>query len=147
MKSIWHETDRREIRDRLSRLAPTAPARWGKMDAPRAVAHLVEAARMAHGDVHIPSKHLPLRYFPLKQLIIYVFPFPKGAPTAPELLTRAPGTWAQDVQELDRLVERFGQRTPDEPMPEHPAFGRLSYQDWGVLVYRHSDHHLRQFGV
>jgi hypothetical protein len=31
--------------------------------------------------------------------------------------------------------------------PEHPAFGRLSGRAWGALVYRHMDHHLRQFGL
>jgi len=27
------------------------------------------------------------------------------------------------------------------------VFGRLSAKQWGVLMYRHVDHHLRQFGV
>jgi len=32
-----------------------------------------------------------------------------------------------------------------EEWPEHPAFGALSRRAWGVLIYRHMDHHLRQF--
>lgn len=147
MNSVWNDGARRDLRARLARLTPATPARWGTFDAPRAVAHLVEAARMAHGDVQIPSVKLPLRFYPIKKLVLYVLPFPKGAPTAPELLTRVPGTWAGDVAALDALIERWGTRTPDEAMPDHPAFGRLTYQDWGVLVYRHTDHHLRQFGV
>ena len=31
--------------------------------------------------------------------------------------------------------------------PDHPAFGALSRRAWGVLIYRHMDHHLRQFGA
>ena len=31
--------------------------------------------------------------------------------------------------------------------PVHPAFGDITTQAWGVLAYRHTDHHLRQFGV
>jgi hypothetical protein len=33
------------------------------------------------------------------------------------------------------------------PWPVHPAFGTLSSATWGVLVYRHTDHDLKQFGV
>ena len=35
----------------------------------------------------------------------------------------------------------------DAEWQEHPAFGRLARRAWGVLAYRHLDHHLRQFGV
>jgi len=31
--------------------------------------------------------------------------------------------------------------------PDHPAFGRMNSRDWGTLVHRHVDHHLRQFGA
>ena len=29
----------------------------------------------------------------------------------------------------------------------HPMFGQLSGHSWGVLMWRHMDHHLRQFSV
>jgi hypothetical protein len=45
------------------------------------------------------------------------------------------------------LMDRFAARGQDGPWVDHPAFGRLSPRAWGVLVYRHMDHHLRQFGV
>ncbi len=31
--------------------------------------------------------------------------------------------------------------------PEHPAFGTMTARRWGAIGYRHTDHHLRQFGV
>jgi len=74
-------------------------------------------------------------------------PFPKGAPTSPELSARPPGDWDREVVALRALVEQFGRRDPNGRWPDHPAFGRLTGRAWGVLVYRHSDHHLRQFGV
>ena len=49
------------------------------------LAHLNDSYRMCLGELKVKSKHLPLRYTPIKQLVIYVAPFPKGAPTAPEL--------------------------------------------------------------
>ena len=29
----------------------------------------------------------------------------------------------------------------------HPRFGALSHKEWGIFVWRHADHHLRQFGL
>ncbi len=90
---------------------------------------------------------LPIRYPPLKQFIVYLAPFPKNLPTAPELLARSPRDWHADVADLQALVHRFTPRGAGGRWPEHPAFGKLSERAWGVLVYRHMDHHLKQFGT
>ena len=29
----------------------------------------------------------------------------------------------------------------------HPLFGSMSRREWGVVTYKHVDHHLKQFGV
>jgi len=148
MRTIWEAPRQQEIRDRLARLRPDARGAWGKLSAPAMVCHLADSLKMALGDLPVAPKHLPIRYPPLKQLIIYVAPFPKGAPTAPELLTRPPATWQADVAELQALVDRLIARGREpSPWPDHPAFGKLSHRAWGVLTYRHMDHHLRQFGA
>lgn len=147
MKSIFEPEVRRELNERIARLSPELPARWGRLDAPRMVTHLIESARMAVGDLPVASKHLPLRFYPLNHLVVYYAPFPKGAPTVPELLARVPSTWADDVETLQGLLEEVATRDPDAEWPEHPAFGRLSGKGWGVLIYRHFNHHLTQFGV
>ena len=30
---------------------------------------------------------------------------------------------------------------------KHPFFGKITTTDWGLVNYKHADHHLRQFGV
>lgn len=112
------------------------------------VAHLNDATRMAIGELAVAAKGGPLRYFPLKQLILYVVPFPKGAPTAPELLARCDGA-DLEVERIEfvRLVERAAARPATAPWPAHPAFGPLTREAWGKLGYKHTDHHLRQFGL
>ena len=145
-RSIWNAHDQRELTERIARLTPSAPRRWGKMDARQMVMHLCESFKMATGELPVASKHLPIRYTPLKQLIIYWLPFPKNAPTAPELISRAPADWESGVRELQSRFDAFVRRGEAEN-PEHPAFGKLTHKQWGVLAYRHMDHHLRQFGV
>jgi hypothetical protein len=147
MKSMWNDDGQREIRDRVRRLAPDRKGQWGKMSAPQMVCHLAENLKMALGELPVAPKATPVRYPPLKQFIIYVAPFPKNVPTAPELLARTPGDWTSEVNALLGLVDRVVARGPSANFAEHPAFGRLSPRAWGVLMYRHMDHHLRQFGA
>jgi hypothetical protein len=145
MKTIWNRTEREELATRLSKVQAGSTPMWGRMSAPQMVAHLADALRMAVGEVPCAAKMSPLRYPPFKQLVVYVLPFPKGVPTAPELLARAPAEWTTEVTELEGLVERIGTRGPAGPFADHPAFGKLSGRAWGALMYKHMDHHLRQF--
>ena len=147
MKSMWQEATRREVAERLAALTPDRPGQWGRMTAPQMVAHVTQSFRSAVGELPVKSRQLILRYSPLKELIIYWLPFPKNAPTAPELLALEPTEWAADVASLQALMQRFSAMDPNGVFPEHAAFGRLSAAQWGILMYRHTDHHLRQFGV
>jgi uncharacterized protein DUF1569 len=147
MKSIWQDEARQELDVRVGKLAWDHPAAWGTFTAPKMVCHLADSLRMAMGDLKVANKNLPIRYPPLKQLIIYVAPFPKGAPTAPELLARQPSEWANDIADVQALLARAASARTTDSWPEHPAFGRLSRRAWGVLIYRHMDHHLKQFGA
>ena len=74
MKSIWQDETRRGLNDRVGGLAWDRRAEWGTFTAPRMVCHLVDSLRMAMGDLKVAPKRLPIRYPPLKQLIIYVAP-------------------------------------------------------------------------
>ena len=77
----------------------------------------------------------------------HVVPFPKGAPTAPELLVPDAASFDALRSELVAFVERIGSGPRDGDGPVHPLFGRLSFREWGVATYKHTDHHLRQFGA
>jgi hypothetical protein len=147
MKTIWEQDARLDLVRRINAVSGDAKPLWGRMSAGRMLRHLAQGMAMANGTLATKSKKLPIRYFPLKQLILYLLPFPKGAPTAPELLegdeSSVDAARADVLRGMDDLVNRADAAA----WPEHPAFGNLSRRAWGVLVYRHSDHHLRQFGV
>lgn len=146
-KSVWEPDARRELKQRLASLNPQTRPQWGKMSAPQMVTHLADSLRMATGDLPCAPKTGPLKFFPLKQLVIYWAPWPKGAPTAPELLARAPQTWTTELSDATGMIDRVAERGPNGPFADHPAFGTLTGNAWGVLIYRHFDHHLRQFGA
>lgn len=72
-------------------------------------------------------------------------------PTTPEFL---PGTgmtksteFQQDKQTLVDTLQRLSDVSPQRVLAPSPVFGQLSRRGWGRLMWRHLDHHLRQFGL
>jgi Protein of unknown function (DUF1569) len=147
MKTIFDDHARGGILARVERLTPDSRPLWGKMNAEMMVTHLIAAMRMATGELVTKSKNLPIRFPPLQQLVVYLLPWPKGVPTAPELLPSDRVSVVEGKRELARLIDDVGRRGAQKQWPHHPAFGNLSRRGWGVLVWRHIDHHLRQFGL
>jgi hypothetical protein len=110
--------------------------------------HLRLSARMTLGDLEVPSANKRVfQMFPLKHLILYVFPFPKGAPTAPALKPVDAASFDEERAALLELLQRIGTGPHEGEGPEHPLFGPLTWREWGVVTYKHADHHLKQFGA
>lgn len=132
--------------DRLTRLKPDAPAKWGRFTASKMVLHVIESLRMASGELPVKPRRFPMLWL-LRPLVIYVFPFPKSAPTGPELLVRKPDSWDNDLALLRKLIEAQDPPNPGTKLADHPAFGPMSARDWGHIIHKHLDHHFRQFGI
>ncbi len=148
MISIFEPSAREDLVRRLPNLSPDSEARWGKFSATRMLAHVNDGLRMAVGDLPVKSRKSFLRNPIVRYLIIYVFPFPKGAPTAPELLARTDrAEFNAERAAFAELLANVGSQGGRVAWPDHPAFGPMSRKDWGVLGYKHVHHHFTQFGV
>ena len=148
MGSILNEADRAEIDRRMRSLSSSSTRRWGSLDVVGMLKHLRLSANMTLGELSIPSANKrAFQMFPLKHLILYVLPFPKGAPTAPELKPADVASFEEERAELLKLLERIGTGLSEGAGPVHPLFGQLTWREWGVVTYKHADHHLRQFGA
>ena len=148
MRSILNESDRAAICSRMGSLSASSTARWGRMSVTEMLQHLRLSARMTVGELKVASANKRVfQVFPLKHLILYVLPFPKGAPTAPELHPGAAPSFAEERTAVLALLERIGTGPREGAGPAHPLFGPLSWREWGAVTYKHVDHHLRQFGA
>ncbi|MCC7124398.1 MAG: DinB family protein [Acidobacteria bacterium] len=148
MPTIWDPATRTSLQQRADRLTTSATPRWGRMHVAGMLAHLNDSTRMAIGELPVATIWLPIRYPPLRQIIIYLMPIPKSAPTAPELIARVDtADLAAEQQDFHACMERLGHITSGSQLVPHPAFGNLSFREYGVLIAKHTDHHLRQFGV
>jgi hypothetical protein len=146
--SILNDDDRIAVCQRIGSVTSASVPRWGRMDAKAMLTHLKLSALMALGELPVANKSKrAFQVFPIKHIILHVVPFPKGAPTAPELLVPDAAFVDAIRSELASLVERIGAGPREGYGPVHPLFGRLSFREWGVATYKHTDHHLRQFGV
>lgn len=149
MPTIWDDPVRADLVSRVHRLTPNHTAKWGKFTVSAMLAHVNDALRMATDDIRIDRNgRAPafLRWLPVRYLFIHVLPMPKGAPTAPELLARSTSAdLAQEQQTFRTLIDALPGR--ESLAAAHPAFGPLTRHDWGALMHKHVDHHLRQFGV
>lgn len=147
MKSIWDPRRQEELLTRIRRLTPESRSRWGRMTCPQMVVHVTDSFDLYMGVLGAAGRRTPLQYPPVKQAFVYLVPIPRNVPTAPELLARVPGEWHDEIARLLRGISTFGAQHARRDWPPHPVFGRMSRRAYGVLAYRHTDHHLRQFGV
>lgn len=152
MKSISESTTQKEIENRILSLNENSNRLWGKMTVNEMIWHCSDQVKMAVGE--IPTKYVGnflLRTF-IKHLILLGIPAPKGkVKTVPELKQGVKGTGPttieQDIKTLLNFVQNFSSIIDKNPNVVHPAFGKLTTEQWARLCYIHLDHHLKQFSV
>jgi hypothetical protein len=73
-------------------------------------------------------------------------PFSKGSPTDPTFVIRDERNFDEEKRRLIALVGKFCELGPAAAARQtHSFVGRMSGEEWGVLMYKHIDHHLQQF--
>ncbi|HEX7152095.1 MAG TPA: DUF1569 domain-containing protein [Thermoanaerobaculia bacterium] len=149
MHTLWNPADRAALLRRFEALSPDAKARWGRMRCDQMLEHMVDGMGLGLGRFQTRVRKTVARFWPVNVLFVYVLPWPKGAPGPREILKdgATKRDWQTNLRELRQTYDEFAQRDrKSNDWPAHPLFGKLSGRAWGRLGWRHSDHHLRQFG-
>lgn len=151
MSTLFDRSVREKIKDRISCLSPTSQAKWGKMNVNQMMCHVTDGFQMATGERPIADKSNLLTRTVLKFVVVKLIKMPKGAPTAPGLDQMQegtkPGEFDDNRRNLIDALDRISTLPDDHVWAAHPVFGKMSRKDWGILGYKHIDHHLRQFGA
>jgi hypothetical protein len=75
-------------------------------------------------------------------------PFGRNGPTDPTFVVSDEKDFGAERMRLTGLIDRFVGNGPEKAATyTHAFFGKLSGREWGELMYKHLDHHLRQFGA
>jgi hypothetical protein len=150
MKNLFEPAAAEEVKARLMSLRPDSARLWGRMSAPQAVAHCSGGMQMALGDTR-PRRMMAGRIFGwiIKPLALgNDQPMRRNTPTVPEIVVADERDLDAERQRLLVLIDRFAAAGPAGCTTyPHSFFGRLTPQEWAVLMYKHLDHHLRQFGA
>jgi hypothetical protein len=153
MKNLFDPTQADEVKQRILRLSPNCERQWGSMTVVQTLAHCTSAFHMATGSIH--PKRAPFPGNILGRLIKPLVlgddkPIRRNSPSAPELFRAdiEQCDFEQERAELIATIDSFAAQGAAccSPRP-HPFFGPLKPEQWAILMYKHVDHHLRQFGV
>jgi hypothetical protein len=152
MRTLARQADKAAIVLRLREVRAESQRRWGRMSAHQMVCHLSDSFRMALGQQPVSHAAGPLRRTIVKWIALYApLPWPPGILTRPEIDQERGGTrpanFADDMAQLEGLLELFTAQAKGFDWPLHPIFGRMSVAAWLRWGYLHTDHHLRQFGA
>lgn len=153
MKTVADPAVLEEIVTRLGRLTPTSERRWGTITPGELLCHLGDNMEMAIGSREVPAgaKHGWASRLAKWMILGTNIPFPKGVTTRPRLDPRREGTkpaaFEADRARVIRGLRALAARSGAEVGPTHGRFGPMTMADWQRQGYRHTDHHLKQFGL
>jgi hypothetical protein len=150
MKNLFEAARVEEVKERIARLRPDSERQWGKMNAAQAVAHCSAGMELAVGD-RIPPRLLLGRIIGrmVKPMALgNDAPMRQNSPTVKDLVVQDKRDLGTERERLCGLIDRFAAAGPKGCTTHtHSFFGRLTPEEWATLMYKHLDHHLRQFGV
>lgn len=149
MDSIFEHSTLQKIMQRIDKLTPSSQRQWGKMDVAQMMAHCSAPLEVALGDKQSNPSFLVRLLGPLaKPMVVNEKPFKQNMPTDKSFLVADLKDFNKEKQRLVSLVTRISSGGPD-PLTNrrHPFFGKLPADEWSLLMVKHLDHHLKQFGV
>ncbi len=74
-------------------------------------------------------------------------PWRKNLPTAKGFAIKDEKDFDTEKQAIANLINALNDQRERNDWQPHPAFGKMTKDQWGKMQYKHLDHHFRQFGV
>jgi hypothetical protein len=150
MKTMFNAACVDELKQRLAGLEPDNPRQWGKMSPDQMLVHCSRGIEMAAGEIRPPRAFIGrIIGGAIKRVALRDDePMRRDSPSAKELLVDGKQDFVAGKARLGVLIDRFVAAGP-AGCTTHPHlfFGPLTPDEWGILMYKHLDHHLRQFGA
>jgi hypothetical protein len=149
MKTLFQQDAVDEVISRIDKLQPASLRQWGKMDVAQMMAHCSAGLDMASGRLNPPRIFIGRLLGPLlKSIYTNDKPFGKDSPTDKQLVVSDQRDFLREQEQLKLKVRQFqGGGEAKCTRHPHPFFGTLTPQAWSRGMYKHLDHHLRQFGA
>jgi hypothetical protein len=146
MKTIFDKTTRDEIISRINSLNENSTPQWGKMNVSQMMKHCTQWDEMALGKKRYKQSFLG-KLFGKRALkdMMKDEPMKKNLPTVPSFIIKENTDVAEEKKKWIKLLDEYQHFSNENFI--HPFFGAMTKEQTGHVVYKHIDHHLRQFGV
>ena len=152
MRTVADPEVLRALLARLRALQPESRRRWGTLTPHEMLCHLGDATAMVLRTRPRDRPAIVRQRRALKALALWTpVRWPHGWSTNPMHDPRARGTrpsaFAQDLERALAGLDGVAAAAADALEPAHGFFGAMTLADWQRWAYKHTDHHLRQFGL
>jgi len=148
MNSIYDKTSNEAIISRINKLTENTQAEWGKMTVDQMLKHCTAAIEIAYGEKEIKVNLMMKILGKLVKNKIFNSDFQRNSPTAQEFVFTDKYEFEASKNDLIQKFSRFSNEGKSAiTVMNHPFWGKMTYEDWDKLMWKHMDHHLRQFGV
>lgn len=146
MKTIFDANIINEFIQRINSLEYADQAQWGKMNAYQMLKHCTMSEEMFQGKQVYKRLFIGKLFggMALKGILKNELPMKKNQPTHPDMKITGSGNLEAERQKWIELIS--GYASFSNPEFVHPFFGKMTQEQIGNYVYKHTDHHLRQFG-
>lgn len=148
MKTIFDQSTREGLIQRISRLNENSVALWGEMNVYQMLKHCTLWQEMILGKKKYKRNFIGLLFgkMMLKNAVKDDTPMKHGTPTIPEFKNlEKTGDVEAQKQEWIALITEYAAFQNAEFV--HPFFGKMTREQIGYHAYKHIDHHLRQFNA
>jgi hypothetical protein len=147
MSSIFNKADNDLIITRINKLTPESQALWGKMRVDQMLKHTEAAVAVAFGEKELKVNFLMKLLGKILKNKVFNSDFKKNSPTASEFIFTSVYDFEIAKAALIEKFSRFAAGEQSITLTVHPFWGKMTSEDWNTLMWKHMDHHLRQFGV
>lgn len=150
MKSIFDEINRAALITRIKTINENSRSQWGKMNVYQMLKHCTIWEEWIQGKNKRTYKQELLGFIfgklALKSMIKDEKPFKRNVPTSASFKVKElNGDIESEKKKWISLIE--GYENYSNPGFIHDFFGKMTKEQIGILAYKHSDHHLRQFNA
>jgi len=150
MNTVFDKSTREQLIERINTITENNKAQWGKMNTYQMVKHNT----YWNGWILGKEKHTYRQSFMgkifgkrvLKNVLKDDKPLDKNIPTSTQFKVKEiNGDLNAEKAKWILLTKAYNNY--DNSKFIHDFFGKMTKEEVGILVYKHTDHHLRQFGV
>jgi hypothetical protein len=149
VNNIFDLSHTKEILVRIDQLKQGAQPQWGRMDVAQMLAHCSSFQDIAVGNSLSSRSWLGMLIGKFAKPIFYNDkPLPRNMSTIQTIMIVDKREFEVEKEKLKQNILTLQSDGPKNCTNHpHPFFGVLTSEEWGKGIYKHLDHHLKQFGV